>query len=137
MNDYLSKHKDLDKEYEYDLELRNHELRYLFDDTRIPKPVKQSLNWGIVSPIVNMRHWPIIMWIVFFALLFISVKIRTYMPLYVLFSLLFLFGNRIEWATENWSSSYLFLKHQRRESAYLWGSIICGLIHCVILLMIN
>lgn len=137
LNDYLSKHKELDKEYEYDLDLRNHELRYLFDNTRIPKPVIQSLNWGIVSPIVNMRHWPVIVWIVFFALFIISAIIKTYLPIYLYFLLLFLIGNRIEWATGNWSSSFLFLKHQRREAAYLWGSIFCGFVHCVILLLLN
>lgn len=137
LNDYLSKHKNLDKEYEYDLELRNHELRYLFDNTRIPKPVKQSLNWGIVSPIVNMRHWPVIVWIVFFVLVIISAIIKMYLPIYLYFLLLFLIGNRIEWATGNWSSSFLFLKHQRREAAYLWGSIFCGFVHCVILLLLN
>lgn len=130
LNDYLDSHPELDKIYTEELELRKHNFKYMFNKDRIPESVRKSLNWGIVSPIVNMRHWPIMAWIMFFAIIFISGSVfKSMVPAYIYFLALFFFGNRIEWAAGAWSSPKIFLQKQYREAKIIWGSIILGTIY--------
>ena len=118
--------------WRYSLYFRNN-FKYIFNKDRIPESVRKSLNWGIVSPIINMRHWSIKAWIIFFAVLFSSAVIfKSFIPAYIYFLVLFLIGNRIEWATGIFSGPREFLRKQYREAKIIWGSIILGHLYSVI-----
>lgn len=132
LNDYLDSHPELDKIYTEELELRNHYLKYMFNKDRIPECVRKSLNWGIVSPIINMRHWPITAWIMFFFILFLAFLFKSLVIVYIYLLALFILGNRIEWAVGAWSSPKIFLQKQYREAKIIWGSIILGTIYSTI-----
>lgn len=121
INEYLSTNPSLDKEYEMELELRHHNLTYMFDKQRIPSSVRRSLNWTFVSPLVGMRHWSYLAWGVFLYLpVVIGAVVSSTIPIYLSYLFLFLFGNRIEWAAGSWSCDTIFLKTQRREAKLLW-----------------
>ncbi len=133
LNDYLDDHPELDKIYTEELELRSHNFKYIFNKERIPESIRKSLNWGIVSPIINMRHWPIMAWIIFLAVTLPSAVIfKSLIPAYIYFLVLFFIGNRIEWAAGIWSSPKDFLRKQYREAKIIWGSIILGSLYSII-----
>lgn len=137
INEYLKVSPQLDAEYSQDLDLRHHNLKYMFNKERIPAKVRRSLNWGIISPIVNMRHWPITMWVALILMGILSLIIGSYVPVYVFCLFAFIFGNRIEWTTRCWSSASQFLKHQRREARLMWLSIVFGLVHSVLYIYVT
>lgn len=89
----------------------------------IPKPVRRSLNWGIISPFVNWRHWPLWSWSLP-VLCFVSAIWPGPVLLVVYILFMFLFGNRIEWAQRPSASPRLFLRRQRREALMMWFSLI-------------
>lgn len=89
----------------------------------IPKPVRRSLNWGIISPFVNWRHWPLWYWSLPVLCFVSAIWTGPVLPVvYILF--MFLFGNRIEWAQRPSASPRLFLRRQRREALMMWFSLI-------------
>lgn len=132
LNDYLEDHPELDKIYTEELELRKHNFKYIFNKDRIPESVRKSLNWGIISPIINMRHWSIMAWIIFLIILYSAVIFKSFIPAYIYFLVLFFIGNRIEWATGRYSGPKEFLRKQYREAKIIWGSIILGYLYSVI-----
>lgn len=142
INEYLTTDEALDKEYEKELELRKHNLKYMFDKDKIPYAVRRSLNWGIISPIVNMRHWSLAVWGLLLLSMVISyvVSIKldylTYLPTYTLVFFLFLFGNRIEWAAGSWSCDSFFLRKQKREAKLMWLCIILGFAYSLIYVLL-
>lgn len=137
LNQYLKVSPELDKEYSQDLDLRNHNLKYMFDKERIPESVRKSLNWGIISPIVNMRHWSIMVWGIFLLSLILSVFVMSNIPAYCFALVMLILGNRIEWAAGGWSCASLFLRHQRREAKFLWLSFIIGVLYSLIYLVLR
>lgn len=121
INKYLSTNPSLDEEYEMELKLRHHNLRYMFDEKRIPSSVRHSLNWTFISPLLGMRHWSHLAWGLFLWLpVIISAVVSSMIPIYLSYLFLFLFGNRIEWAAGSWSCDTFFLKTQRREAKLWW-----------------
>lgn len=137
LNSYLQTADDLDREYTDDLELRNHNIRYMFDKTRIPVQVRKSLNWGIISPLVNMRHWSFFVWGLFLLCAVLSVSLHTLIPIFVFCLLAFLFGNRIEWAAGGWGSPELFIRHQKREAKLMWLSTFLGFVYSMIYILLS
>lgn len=89
----------------------------------IPKPVRRSLNWGIISPAVNWRHWPLWSWSLP-VLCFVSAIWTGPVLLVVYILFMFLFGNRIEWAQRPSASPRLFLRRQRREALMMWAPLL-------------
>lgn len=89
----------------------------------IPKPVRRSLNWGIISPFVNWRHWPLWSWSLP-VLCFVSAIWTGPVLLVVYILFMFFFGNRIEWAQRPSASPRLFLRRQRREALMMWASLL-------------
>lgn len=137
LNQYLKVTPELDKEYSLDLDLRRHNLKYMFDKSRIPESVRKSLNWGVVSPVVNMRHWSLLLWLLLAISIVFSVIMRSRIPIIVFILLSFLLGNRIEWAAGGWSSATMFLRHQKREAIFLWMSAIVGHLYSIIYLLLS
>lgn len=137
LNEYLKTSPELDKKYSSDLDLRGHNLKYMFDNSKIPKAVRKSLNWGIISPIVNMRHWSITVWGIFVLFLILSGLTRSYIPAYTFAFIMLLLGNRIEWAAGGWSGASLFLRHQRREAKFLWLSFALGVLYSILYLVLH
>ena len=137
LNEYLKTSPELDKNYSSDLDLRGHNLKYMFDNSKIPEAVRKSLNWGIISPIVNMRHWSITVWGIFVLFLILSGLTRSYIPAYTFAFIMLLLGNRIEWAAGGWSGASLFLRHQRRESKFLWLSFALGVLYSILYLVLH
>lgn len=132
LNEYLKTAPELDNEYAQELEMRKHDWRYIFDKNRIPLKVRKSLNWGIISPIVNMRHWSIMCWIVLTIFMAFCVMMKSFIPIYIFGLFALLFGNRIEWAAAGWGGPTQFLRHQRREAKLLWLGIALGLFYSMI-----
>lgn len=151
INEYLSCTPELDEEYAQDLELRQHNLKYMFDKNRIPDSVRRSLNWGILSPIVNMRHMSWLVWGIFLLTIVLAFEIATVFsivyeslplmlvlsPIYVFLLLMFLYGNRIEWAAGSWSSDTQFLRKQKHEAKLMWVSVILSVIFSVLYVIID
>ena len=137
LNQYLKVSPELDNEYSQDLDLRNHNLKYMFDKKRIPESVRKSLNWGIISPIVNMRHWSIMVWGIFLLSFILSGFVKTTIPAYCFALVMLILGNRIEWAAGGWSCASLFLRHQRREAKFLWLSFVIGVLYSLIYLVLR
>lgn len=137
LNEYLKTSPELDNKYSLNLDLRKHNLKYMFDSSRIPEVVRKSLNWGIISPIINMRHWPITVWGIFVLSLVLSGITRSYVPAYTFAFVMLLLGNRIEWAAGGWSSASLFLRHQRREAKILWLSFALGFLYSLLYLALH
>lgn len=137
LNEYLKTSPELDKRYSLDLDLRKHNLKYMFDKSKIPEVVRKSLNWGIISPIVNMRHWSLTVWGLFVLFLILSGVTRSYIPAYTFAFIMFLLGNRIEWAAGGWSGASLFLRHQRREAKFLWLSFVLGVFYSVVYIVLH
>ena len=137
LNGYLKTSPELDKKYSSDLDLRKHNLKYMFDNSKIPEAVRKSLNWGIISPIVNMRHWSITVWGIFVLFLILSGLTRSYIPAYTFAFIMLLLGNRIEWAAGGWNGASLFLRHQRRESKFLWLSFALGVLYSILYLVLH
>lgn len=124
INEILKLNQEVDKEYSKKLEIRHKSLRKIFSK-EIPKSVRHSLNWGILSPLINMRHWPLAYWILFFGLIVIScVAFKSIIPAYFIVMIPFLLGNRIEWTQIPSSSPVMFLMKQRREASLMWASIL-------------
>lgn len=136
LNQYLKVSPELDNEYSQDLDLRNHNLKYMFDKKRIPESVRKSLNWGIISPIVNMRHWSIMVWGIFLLSIILSGFVKSTIPAYCFALVMLILGNRIEWAAGGWSCASLFLRHQRREAKFLWLSFVIGVLYSLIYLVL-
>lgn len=136
LNEYLKTSPELDKKYSSDLDLRGHNLKYMFDNSKIPEAVRKSLNWGIISPIVNMRHWSITVWCIFVLFWILSGVTRSYIPAYTFAFIMLLLGNRIEWAAGGWSGVSLFLRHQRREAKFLWLSFALGVLYSLVYLVL-
>lgn len=135
INDYLEDNEQLNFDYEKDLQLRNHSLKYIFNKSYIPQSVWKSLNWGFMFPIVNIRHWPYSSWLVF-TIVTILMTFDIIIP-YIMFLIIMLFlGNRIEWAVGIWSSDKQFLKEQRREAKILWFSMIIAIMYSTISILI-
>ena len=136
LNEYLKTSPELDKKYSSDLDLRGHNLKYMFDNSKIPEAVRKSLKWGIISPIVNMRHWSITVWCIFVLFWILSGVTRSYIPAYTFAFIMLLLGNRIEWAAGGWSGVSLFLRHQRREAKFLWLSFALGVLYYLVYLVL-
>lgn len=143
INIYLSKNPVLDQEYSIDLELRNNCLKYLFNSEKIPSLIRNSINWGVISPFINMRHWPLKFWFMFFICFIISCVLAEYVhPLCIYlfygFTVLpFLFGNRIEWAVGSWGSATLFLQTQRREAKLLWSCCLLSFVYSILYIVLD
>lgn len=110
------------QEYAAARKMRNLVFVKILSD-EIPKPVRRSLNWGIISPFVNWRHWPLWSWSLP-VLCFVSAIWTGPVLLVVYILFMFLFGNRIEWAQRPSASPRLFLRRQRREALMMWASLL-------------
>lgn len=131
-NSFLCCHRELDEVYAKDMALRTCNVKYMFNHDYIPGCIRRSLNWGVISPIANMRHWPVLLVCIFFALAAFSVFYRTVVPIIVFEILSLLYGNRLEWAAGSWSSARLFLQKQHRIAAIQWSSCALALIYAAI-----
>jgi len=124
INEILTLNPHVDKEYSRKLEIRHSPFRKIFSKD-IPKSVRRSLNWGILSPLINMRHWPLVYWILIIGLMISScLAFKSIIPVYIIVLLLFIVGNRIEWTQIPSSSPEMFLKKQRREASIMWTSML-------------
>lgn len=124
INEILTLNPHVDKEYSRKLEIRHSPFRKIFSKD-IPKSVRRSLNWGILSPLINMRHWPLVYWILIIGLIISScLAFKSIIPVYIIVLLLFIVGNRIEWTQIPSSSPEMFLKKQRREASIMWTSML-------------
>lgn len=110
------------QEYAAARKMRNLVFVKILSD-EIPKPVRRSLNWGIISPAVNWRHWPLWSWLLPL-LCFVSAIWTGPVLLVVYILFMFLFGNRIEWAQRPSASPRLFLRRQRREALMMWAPLL-------------
>lgn len=110
------------QEYAAARKMRNLVFMKILSD-EIPKPVRRSLNWGIISPFVNWRHWPLWSWSLP-VLCFVSAIWTGPVLLVVYILFMFLFGNRIEWAQRPSASPRLFLRRQRREALMMWAPLL-------------
>ena len=137
LNNYLKTSPELDKKYSLDLDLRKHNLKYMFDNSKIPEIVRKSLNWGIISPIVNIRHMSLTVWGLFLLSLILTKLTSSFIPVYTFAFLMLLFGNRIEWAAGGWSGASFFLRHQRREAKFLWLSFVLGVFYSLAYLFLH
>lgn len=131
LNCFYDYKPDLYKDYAQDIETRKHPLKYIFDKERIPKSVRKSLNWGFISPIVNMRHWPILIWALLFISFLASALIKNAFPMLLFIIAILLLGNRIEWNAVGWSCPELFIRHQKREARLLWVSFGLGILFSI------
>lgn len=136
LNSFYDKKSDLYTEYSQDKIVRKHPIKYMFDKDRIPKTIRKSLNWGFISPIVNMRHWPILIWALLFISYLTSTVFNTGIPMLLLIVALLLFGNRIEWNAVGWSCPELFIRHQKREARLLWVSFALGIIFSILYILL-
>lgn len=135
INDILKINQSIDQEYSKILNIRHKSLRKIFSQD-VPSTIKRSLNWGVLSPMINMRHWPIVYWIIFLGLMILGCAICKSLE-GCFFGILFAFilGNRIEWTQLPNSSPSLFLKKQHREASLMWFSMIStGVIACLCVL---
>ena len=124
INEILKLNPHVNKEYSKKIEIRHSSFRIIFSKD-IPKSVRQSLNWGILSPLINMRHWPLVYWAIFIGLTIIScLAFKSIIPAYIIVLLPFIVGNRIEWTQIPSSSPEMFLKKQRREATIMWTSML-------------
>lgn len=136
INSLLSDNEEIDTAYENTVNVRKRPLKFLFNNNVIPKEIRHSFNWGIMSPIVNLRHWPLHIWAFFLPVLCIAMLVQSFWPLYALLGVFFILGNRIEWLVGSWSSPSQFLKHQRREAKIIWASLLAGLVSSVLYLLL-
>lgn len=138
INHVLNCNKRIDSEYEHILNLR-HNLYFKLFSNEIPKRIRRSLNWGILSPIINWRHWPVSYWIVFIVLGFGStILLKTPVVTYIMLILAFLFGNRLEWTQTSHASVALFLGRQRREALLMWSSMIfTGVVAWIVIMLVR
>lgn len=136
LNMFLESSVELSEEYNRDLELRNHSIKYIFNKEKIPEPVRRSLNWGIISPLVNMDHWPIVFWGLLLVSFIIGLVTESLIPSIAFGVFAWLFGNRIEWAAGGWSCATLFLKGQRRKALFLWLGYFLGIVYSMIYIIL-
>ena len=100
----------------------------IFDKNFVPEEVWKSRNWGAISPLVNMRHWPIWAWGLLALAWVLRFMLNSYIPLYIFLLLSFYYGNRITWMSENWDSVNLFLHRQRNENQMILFSFLFSMI---------
>lgn len=138
INELLKQNIDLDNEYTKELDLRSHYLKYMFDKNKIPKNIRHSLNWGIfISPIVNIRRWPLLMWVIFLVSIYIYAAFKIWIPLQLFILFVFLFGNRIEWSIGGWSCASMFFKNRRYENTLMLFAIILGIFYAILYISFN
>lgn len=138
INHVLSSNKKIDTEYEHILKLRHNPYFKLFSN-EIPKRIRRSLNWGILSPIINWRRWPVSYWIAFIILSFGgAILLKTPVVTYIMLIIAFLFGNRLEWTQTSHASVALFLSRQRREALLMWSSMIfTGVMAWIVIMLVR
>ena len=128
---YLNCHPELEREILLRSADRKQVWRKMWCNGNLPRDVRHSLNWGSLSPIVNMLHWPAWTWLLFFMGWGLCFALNSYIPVCLFFVFTLLFGNRIAWLSGNWNSVRLFLRHQRYEASIIWYTSILGLLSSV------